>query len=107
MLEDNVVLRVWRKRLIRTTRRIPLDEGLKGLYGGVLYVSNVSFSKQSVVVAVPRASLDGVDEDSIDRIIDASVRRHVGDSSIGYDARPQLSDQKQNKYDDNYGDRKY
>lgn len=81
-------------------RTIPLGEGVSGLYGGVLYMSSMTVSRQNAIVRLPRSSLDSLDGDSIDDIIDASINKHIRDPDLGYDARPCLPDKRQDKYDD-------
>lgn len=104
-MEDFVVWRVVKKRLVRVTRKIQLQgNGGKGLYGGVLYLSSVSFNKQSAVVKVPCSSLDSADPESIDGIIDSAVKKQVGNWEPDYTEKQALPDK---RYDDNYGNRKY
>ena len=103
MLGDRIV-RIHRKRTVIVNRKIPLGEGVDGLYGGMLYTRSVTVSRESAVMRLPHSSLNGFDEGSIDSIIEASINNHFRDSSLDCEARPCLPEK---PYDDKYGNRKY
>ena len=98
------VIRLHRKRTVIVNRKIPLGEGSNGLYGGMLYTRSVSVTRQSAVVRLPHSSLNNMDEDSIDRLIDESINKQVGDPDLDYDDRRFLPDK---RCDDRYGNRDY
>lgn len=97
------VIRLHRKRTVIVNRKIPLGEGSNGLYGGVLYTRSVSVTRQSAILRLPHSSLNNMDEDSIDRLVDESINKSVGNPGLDYDARSCLPDKRR----DTYGDRKY
>lgn len=96
--------RVWRKSTVVVKRRIPLKGvGGSGLYGGVMYTSSMTVSRQSAVVRLS-GGLGGLGEDSIDSLIDEAVKEHVGDSKLDSDKQTYLPDK---RYDDGYGGMEY
>jgi len=81
----DVLLKVWRRKKVTRTRKIPVGDPSSSYGSGIIYARQTYSISEEMCLRLPNTSLADLREDSIDRIIDeckAGSRQAEGVGSV-------------------------